>query len=415
MKEWLRSLIVSILWSGALRKVRAEKPYVIAITGSVGKTSTKEAVALVVEKSGRPTFKSPGNMNSDTGIPLALLGFAEPPAEVKGWLKACWRGLFPPIIKHAEQPYYVLEYGSDKVGDIEFITDRLPAQIGIITKVAPVHLAAFTDMEELVEEELAISRGLRRGGWLVLNADDTNQDYIRTHWERVVQFSLSDVTEVSRTLEGITFTWEGSEFQAVVSSKQQLYSILPALAVGKHIGVPVAQMAEAVAAFQLQAGRGRIIEGKDGITIIDESYNASPEAVKMALLTLQEMKGKRRSVAILGRMNELGNYAEQGHREVAEAVAQLAPDRLVLVGEYAVLMQDVAVAAGYPVKSIITFATTEELLAWLDTVVKSKELVLVKGSQNGVRLERVVKQLMAHPEEAHTLLVRQDSYWQTHP
>jgi len=412
MPARLRSLFIDFLWTGISRKIQAEKPYVIAVTGSVGKTSTKDAIAAVLEQSGRPVVKTKKSFNSDIGIPISLLGFDKTPENIKEWLKALWRAVFPPITVYKEQPYYVLEYGSDKPGDIDFLTRRLPAQIGVISQVAPVHLAAFADMEALVEEELAITRGLRRGGWLILNADDEHQQELITKEERVLTFSLkTEGQKITRKEGSFSLAIGKEEVMVAVSGKHQLYPILAAIAVGKHVGMHEKDILAGVANYQLPPGRGCLIEGRNSTTILDESYNSSPIAATAALETLSEIAEKRRKVAILGRMNELGPEAEKYHRKMGEAAAKKV-DLLITVGEYANFVVEGAEKAGLAKAKIQEFRSPMELSAQLDSLIQAKDFILVKGSQNGVRLERIVKQLMAHPEQAETLLARQDPYWQ---
>lgn len=406
MKRYLRPLLLMLLWQAVRRKVRSERPRVIAVTGSIGKTSTKEAIALVLEASQYPVVKTEGNLGTDTGVPLSLLGFDELPVRF-GWLPVLWRALNPPITKYAKRPYYVLEYSSDKPGDIEFLTARLPAEIGVIAAVAPVHMQAFANFQELVEEELAIRNGLLEGGRLVANADDPHQEVLRQGKDSVVWYGMYGVT-IERTDTRLTLTLDGVRYETALIGTHQLYPLLAAIAVGQSEGLSAQKVQAQVARYQVPPGRGRLLAGRDGVTIIDDTYNASPEAVKASLAMLKEVAGMRPSIAVLGNMNELGEHSEALHREVAAAASSV--DRLVLVGPHGEAMKEAAIDAGLHESQVIVFRTSEECLERFAELVLEGDVVLIKASQNGMRLERLVKGLLANPDDSK-LLVRQSLTW----
>lgn len=406
--------LLNLLWKGVARKVAYEKPYVVGVAGSVGKTSTKEAIALVLAQSGRPVVKTHGNLGTDVGIPATLLASLEEQPSGPDWLRVVWRALFPPRRRYAQRPYYVLEYASDKPGDIRFLTDRLAPDLAVISQVAPVHLAAFSGMAALVKEELALAGGLAKGGKLLLNADDQHQRALLDKRSQALTFSLKEIEKSVRLeKDGLRFTVGDDEYRANVYGRHQLYPVLAAIAVGRAEGVAAEQIQAGVAEYQVPPGRGRLLSGRNGCLILDDSYNASPEAVKASLRMLDELgrSWKRRRVAVLGQMNELGDYAEAGHLEAAKAAAS-AVDFLIAVGQYGPKMLAAAQEAGLSPAAATVFATPESLLAGLEDLIQPDDLVLVKASQNGMRLERAVKLIMADPQEAPRLLVRQDAYWQ---
>lgn len=405
MKQLLRPLLLLLLWRAVSKIVRAENPRVIVVTGSIGKTSTKEAIAAVLDSSEYPVIKTEGNLGTDTGVPLSLLGFSELPARL-GWISVLFRALRPPFQQFAKRPYYVLEYSSDKPGDLQFLTKQLPADVGVISQVAPVHLQAFPNFDALIKEELAVIDGLTASGVLVLNAADPIQTNSNLRGKEAVWYG-KDYT-ASLKSEGLELRLATGEiYQTAVFGRHQLLPILAAVAVGKLEGLPYQHIAVGVAKYQVPPGRGRILKGKQGISIIDDTYNASPEAVKAALQMLVELASSRRTVAILGRMNELGERAEELHRQVA---ANAKVDLLVLVGEFAGIMQEAAEAAGTKKTAIVTFQTPELCLAGIEGLLKPKDLVLIKASQNGMRLERVVKLLLENPAEASNLVRQSVSF-----
>jgi UDP-N-acetylmuramyl pentapeptide synthase len=173
-------------------------------------------------------------------------------------------------------------------------------------------------------------------------------------------------------------------------------------------------MAEALGTLPEASGRMHIIEGKNGSTIIDDSYNASPVAGTAALQTLEMIKGERK-IALLGDMLELGQYEEEEHRNLGNMAAKIV-DELVVVGKRAQWIAEAAQAVGLSQGNIHAFATSIEAGEWLSAQISSGDIILVKGSQgsgeNMIRMERAIKLLMAHPEEASKLLVRQEKEWQ---
>lgn len=406
MKRLLRPVLLYLLWHGVKRKVGFERPRVIAVTGSIGKTSAKEAIATVLETSGFPVVKTHGNLGTDIGVPLSLFGFEELPSRL-GWLLVLWRALFPPCLRYEKRPYYVLEYSSDKPGDIAFLTGKLPADVGVVTTVAPVHMQFFPDLKALVVEELAVSHGLNAGGSLIANADDPHQAILRQEHVETIWYGMEGI-EIDRSEAGLAFTRGGIRYQTSLIGVHQLYPLLAAIAVGESEGVSSENILRQVAAYQVPAGRGRLLQGKNGLTIIDDTYNSSPKAVKAALLMLKEIAGKRPTIAVIGHMNELGERSEELHREVAAAASSV--DRLVLVGPHGEAMRDSAVQAGLPTDRIVVFQTSEECLERFAELVFNDEVILIKASQNGMRLERLVKSLLADPADAKQL-VRQSLTW----
>ena len=399
MKPLLFNSVVRLLWIGPLRRFRAEQPTVIAVTGSLGKTSAKDAIALVLGHSGRPTVKTVGNLGSDVGVALSLLGFTAQP-HGREWLWALWKSLTYLAKKPDGKPYYVLEYSSDKPGDVAFLARKIAPDVGVITQVSPVHLQFFKNEQELIAEETALAGLLKPDGRLVTNADDPNQRGLLGS----ASVSLSEI-QIAPTAVGLRFKRNGTWYQTSVLGEHQLYALLLAVAVGELEKIPGRHICSAVAAYQVPAGRGRLIAGKQGIRIIDDTYNSSPKAAVEALIMLRAAADGARSVAVLGRMNELGDEAAQLHAEVAAQATGLG--LLVLVGEFAGVMTKAAVRAGQPLTKIVSFKTPEEAVESVPSLLQANDVVLVKGSQNGVRLERLVKEIMLEPERAGELLVRQ--------
>jgi UDP-N-acetylmuramoyl-tripeptide--D-alanyl-D-alanine ligase len=408
---------------------------VVAITGSVGKTSTKEAIALVLSKSGRSVTKTYGNMNTETGVPLSLLGYTEAPQGMKGWMGVIAKSWLTSPFKYSKSPFYVLEYSADKPGDIALLAGHIPFEIGVLTSIVPAHMQAYPKFEDLVKEKLSIMTGLKKGGQMILNADDPVQVKAGKGMDSVLWYGIASggakktgvwAQDIELTAKGLKcrIDWivaksmdgigrhqlQSISVQTALLGKHQLHSLLAAAAVGFQAKIPAAEIAKALEEYRLPAGRGVIIEGIKDMTIIDDTYNASPESVKSGLDMLREFAGKRRTVAILGNMNELGDFAPQAHKDVATYAAGKV-DFFVGIGPLGESMAAAIQEAGQASHTVISFVKPETAIIKLDQLVKRGDVVYVKGSQNGVRLERLVKRLMAHPEQAEQLLVRQSGKW----
>lgn len=432
MRTAFRQFLLSLMWGAVKRRFRAENPFVIAVTGSVGKTSTKEAIATMLEVTDRKVVKSIGNLGTDTGIPLSLLGFTEKVAGGGAWVSVIARSLFMEFTKPSARPYWVIEYSSERPGDLAFIGKRLPFDVGIFTSGGPVHMEYFKTQEAVTQELLDLLRFQRPGGYVIVHADDPFLHPL-TWPEGVLKYGVTGLApktypahirgrigELSGTgaLCTISPDREHSEgvLTEVLSAKlpvigpQQLLPLVAAAMVGSKEGMSKSDLKKGLEAYSVPAGRGRLIAGLKGVTVVDDSANASPEAALAGLAMLRPWAKGRRTVAVLGTMNELGDQALAAHQEIAAAAGK-AVDFLVAVGQYANQMLEAAQKAGMPTHRMLAFTTPEQLLTQIDQVIERNDIIYVKASQNGMRLERLVKRLMARPQQAPELLVRQSPAW----
>jgi len=400
MKQRIRQLLRSLLWWGALRRVRKDDPEVIVIAGTVGKTSTKEALGMVLrELSDRPLLVTPGNLGSDFGVPLTILGFHD---QLGGWewLKAVGRAFLPPKVlsKGVGRSLYVLEFSADAAGDTAFLCSHIQPDHVILTALTATHMMSYATEADLIHEETAAYRMVRPGGVVVVNGEDSELAKLK----KVEQVKLGTTTPTER---GLRY----DDYEFALYGAHQLLPVLLATRMAERMGVePAKSLALLAERYTVPPGRGKIIAGKQGVTILDDTYNSSPAAAAEALRGGRAFSGKRLFIAVLGRMNELGDHAEKYHEELGR-VAGKHVDVLVSVGQHAEL---VAEASGLPAEKIVLYPTAEALLEdkkrpWL----QKDAVVLVKGSQNQVRLERFVKQIMKDPEQAGVLLCRQEAFW----
>lgn len=413
----------------ARKKIAQFKPQIITVTGSVGKTSTREAIAAVLRE--RFQVRTPyKNYNNELGVPLAILGAQSPGRDVWGWLK-----LFKKARQDVTPQYLVLEYGADRPGDITYLKNIAWPNVAVITAISPVHVENYPSFEALVEEKASLGDGVKT---VILNVDDHLVALMRTRFPeaRVVTFGYSDQADIR-----VSDVWvevkpdksfePGEEFarlRATITLKSgetgelllrncvantQVHAALAGIAVGQVYGVNL-QTALGGLAEQVQPvpGRLRPLAGIKGSLILDDTYNAAPASVAAGLRALRAFKpGERqdRRIAVLGDMAELGALTEGEHRAVGRLAAEEA-DVLVGVGSKMNFALEEARALGLGDGQLFWCADSEEAGRFMDRFIQAGDVVLVKGSQS-MRMEKVVEAIMAEPQLAQELLVRQEEAW----
>ncbi len=416
MKSIFKHLIQFLLGFKAHRFLKKNRIQVIAITGSVGKTSTKEAIYTVL-KDRFSVMRSRKSFNTPIGMSLAILGEEESGfSSTKAWVKILWRV----FVKKGEIPQkIILEMGADKPGDIKALMRIAPPHISIVTAVKPVHLAEgqFKDIDDIAKEKGRLVNDLPRFGLAILNQDDPRVSQMKTVAKKLTygidRSSDLQASEIKMTPKKIHFEvlykGESARCELPVVGAYHIYVALPAIAVGISMGMSLAESCKTLAHFHLPSGRMNPIEGLNGAHILDGSYNASPSTMKAALQMLEELKAPRK-IAALGTMNELGKQSFDAHIEVGKMAGAIA-DLIIAVGPEAQNLKQGAVVAGMNAESIFTFDDSKEAGDLLAKKLQEGDLVLVKGSQNKVRMERLVKQIMKDPKRAPELLCRQGKAW----
>lgn len=428
----MRKLAIFILRIISILIMKKYRPQVVGITGSVGKTSAKEAIYSVLN-SRYQVRRNTKNYNNEFGVPLTIIGSDSPGRNVFGWLAIFFQSFY--LFSHKTKRYpevLVLEMGADHPGDIRYLTSFVPLKVGVLTAIAPVHLEFFKKIENVVREKQIIIEALPRDGFAVVNGDDLllQQTFEKTR-AKLITFGLghgnivraSDIRlstgqeEGENKLKGISFKifYAGHSipvFLPGVIGKHQVYSALAAAAAGVAFDINLLEIAEALKTFSSPRGRMNLIHGIKKSLIIDDSYNSSPTACQAALQVLVEIPidKKARRIAVFGEMLELGNYTEQGHREVGHTAAERNLDFLINVGEKTRDIGRGAKEAGMGEERIYYFPNNIRASEFLKQLVKEGDIILVKGSQSS-RMEQVAKSLMAHPNLAKQLLVRQEHPW----
>lgn len=366
----------------AAREVRRRSgTMVIAITGSAGKTTTKEMTADFLSER-FTVFRNKGNLNNHIGLPLSLLE-----------------------LRHRPQ-MAVVELGMNHAGEIRTLVGIAEPDVRVWTNVGDAHLGFFASVEALADAKGEILDSARPADLLVAAADDDRiHGRIGRFAGRTVTFGLSDRADVRastvevRGLDGtvatVTTPHGATRVTLPLLGSANLLNLLAATATATELGVPLAAVARRAARMTPAPHRGELLRLPGGLTLIDDSYNSSPAALERALETVAGARGSARKIAILGEMLELGAHAPRLHARAGRAAAQSGLDLLVAIGgDAARAMASAAADAGMDVKSVLYIATSAEAADVVAAKVRPGDLVLVKGSR-GIRTDLVVDRLKA--------------------
>ncbi len=406
-------------------------PEIIGVTGSVGKTGTKEAIYAVL-KAKHNVRRNIKNYNNEIGLPLTIIGSDSPGKNIFGWFAVFFKALKLLLVKDESYPkILVLEMGVDKPGDMDYLTGIANPDVGVITVIGTVHAENFGSRAKLVLEKSKLIQSISKDGWAVINFDnedakkiiqDSKVKVISYGYDEKAQMRASDVVysysqNGEKNLRGINFKflYKGSVTPAILPnfiSRANVYSALAAAAVGIVFDMNMVEISEALKSLTPERGRMNLVEGIKHTMIIDDSYNAEPESMQEAVRVLKSIPVKEgaRKFAVLGDMLELGKYSEEKHKNIGKYLAISGIDELVTVGGPSRDIGRGAKEAGMNEDRIFHFPKSEEAGLFVQDRIKKDDLILVKGSQ-GLRMEKVVKEIMADPLKAGELLVRQEDKW----
>ena len=346
----------------------------VAIAGSNGKTTTKEMVARVLESRG-PVLKTEGNLNNHVGVPTTLLGIGD---------------------RHRSA---VVELGTSSPGELAPLSEALAPSIAVLTNIGHEHMEFFKTLEAVREEELTVVAGLRRGGTLVLNADDPLLQKVRTGARfAVLGYGLRKGSVRPAGLEFDemgrgSFSIGRTRFRLGVPGVHNVYNALAAISVGLELRVAKGEIRDALESFRAVPGRMNVLEAR-GMRVIDDCYNANPPSVRSALSILAGMQVPGRRIAVLGDMLELGDASREMHRSIGGYAAEMALDALWCLGPRALDIADAARVSGMSLSKIRHFQDKAELERCVLAEVEDGDAVLVKAS-HGLRLDTLVKKLVA--------------------
>jgi UDP-N-acetylmuramoyl-tripeptide--D-alanyl-D-alanine ligase len=345
---------------------------VIGITGSNGKTSTKDFVAAALSRRFR-VAKTEGNFNNHVGLPQTILNAS------------------------AEDEIGVWEMGMNHPGEIATLARIAAPDAAVITNIGVAHIEFMGSREAIAQEKGMLAEAVNENGTVILNADDLFSESIARRTRAKIIFAGINsgairADEISQSASGSEFTiLEGAHrcrAQLPVPGLHMVQNAILAVATARAFGVPIEQAALGLAAASLTKARLQVRDIR-GVQFLDDSYNANPDSTKAALRTLAELDTDGRRVAVLGAMGELGSESERGHAEVGECAAELRIDQLITVGELGAIISDAARAAG--LEKSRNVSSHEEAAELLGDETSPGDLVLIKGSR-AARMERVLEE-----------------------
>ena len=349
---------------------------VVAITGSVGKTSTKDMIGSVIAQKYK-VHKTQGNYNNAIGLPLTILGLKD-------------------------EEVLVVEMGMNHFGEIDYLTNIAKPTIAVITNIGTSHIGNLGSRENILKAKLEILNGLQDKGTIIINQDNDllqkwakeDEKYHKLTYgiEEKSDVMAEDIkiqeTESKFKIKEANKTYE---IEVPISGKHFIYNSLSAIAVGKILEIPMEQIIKGIKDFKLTNKRMDIQTIEEEITVINDSYNASYDSMKASLEYMHKLAGKRK-IAILGDMLELGKFAKQLHQKVGEEVVKNEVDLLITVGPLAHYIAEEAIEKGMKEQQVIEFLTNKEVVFYLKQNMKKGDIILLKAS-NALNFTQILEEL----------------------
>lgn len=353
---------------------------VIGVTGSNGKTTTKDLINSVLTN-GYKVHKTKGNYNSQIGLPLTILDVEE------------------------DTDFLILEMGMSERGQIKVLSEIAKPDIGVITMIGQSHLVTLGSRDNIAKEKLDVESGIMDGGLFIINGDEpllSRNLPVQNVEQRKIKvttfgYDLSNdvyIKESFPTKNGFAFKVNGLDFvfELPMLGHHNVLNALIAIIIGKHFGISDSKINDGLLHAEITGMRFEVLSSKRGMTVINDAWNASPVSVKAAITTFEDLKGYNKKFLVIGDMLELGNDEEKFHKEI---VNELNPDTIHFVysiGKYATSIYK-ELLFKYPIECIEAFYSKEELVTKLLGVTKPNDAILVKASR-GLALEEVVEKLL---------------------
>ncbi|MBD5805605.1 UDP-N-acetylmuramoyl-tripeptide--D-alanyl-D-alanine ligase [Lactobacillus sp. 0.1XD8-4] len=355
-------------------------PIVVAVTGSNGKTTTKDMIASILSTQFNVT-KTYANFNNEIGVPVTLLNM-ESNTEV-----------------------VVVEMGMDRFGQLDFLSKLVNPDIAVITMIGEAHIEFFGTRDKIADAKMEITNGLKEDGTLVFNGDEPlleerakniTQQQMRFGRQLSNDLYATSVKEQSRQVAFTVNEWPDENFMIPMVGEYNVNNALAAIGVGRILHITPAHMKEALANVELTENRAEWVDGKNGEQILSDVYNSNPTAAKQVLKTIAAMPANGRRIVVLGDMLELGDAAPRLHASLAEEIDPQKINSVYLVGEQMKNLKDKLIQDGYPADDIHHYASSDlkQLIADLTATLTGDDLVLLKAS-HGIHLEEVLAALKA--------------------
>jgi len=361
------------------RRRRFRTP-VVALTGSNGKTTTKEMISACLETA-FPVLKTKGNLNNLIGLPLTLLHLTD------------------------EERIVVLEMGMNVPGEIRRLTEIAEPDVGLITNIERVHLEGMGSLERVREEKGELFRRMRQDGTILVNQDDPSVIDLASEFHgQKITFGIDHPAEVMakdirlQEVGGTSFTlmMEGVTMEITLPflGGHFVPNALSAIAVASLFGIELEKVKEALEHLSPCPMRMEVLRPQEGVTLINDAYNANPRSMELALEILSQMKGKGRGIAVLGDMLELGEYSVEAHQLIGKRVGELSIDFLLALGEEAPVLVESAMRHGLDSEKARIVESHTEAISILKKMVQDGDWILVKGSRR-MGMEKIAEGLMA--------------------
>ena len=349
---------------------------VIQVTGSVGKTSTRDIIANVVRTKYK-TLQTEGNLNNHIGLPTTLL-------------------------KLKDHEALVVESGMNHLGEIRYLGEITKPTIAVITNVGTAHIGLLGSRENILKAKLEILENLKPGGTIVINNDNDmlNKWAKEDKSYKKYTFGIDEEADVmaynikignKSSTYNVKINNEEYTVNVPVSGKHFVYNSLCAIAIGNLLGISPENIIKGIETFSLTKNRMEVVKVKDNVTVINDAYNASYDSMKPAIEYLKELPAKRK-IAVLGDMFELGEFSEEIHRKVGIEVVTHKIDILVTVGKLAKYIAEEAKYLRMPEKNIISLETTEEASEYLNKILQKDDAVLLKAA-HGMHFSEILKSI----------------------
>lgn len=358
---------IEALKNMAEERIKVSKVPVVAITGSVGKTSTRDMINAVLSTKYK-TLVAQENYNNHIGVPLTIL-------------------------RLKKEEILILEMGMSSLGEIEYLSNIAKPDIAVITNVLPVHLESLGSIKKILKAKLEIISGLKSSGKLVINNDNRYLQNLDIPGVEIITCgfnnnSMYKIEEVCPVEYEVNINDEIFLINNQIGTNAYISNSVLAVAVGNILKVPMKDIQKGLSKYTLTSSRLENLRSKKGVTIIDDSYNASTDSMKNAIEYTLKQEGKRK-IAILGDINELGNYSKVLHGEVGKYIAEFNVDYLITIGNHSKLIGTEA-KKGMKKENIIHFKTKEEGIEFIGRLLEPEDVVLVKAS-NGNKFIEIVK------------------------
>lgn len=351
---------------------------VIGLTGSSGKTTTKEMLAAIIGRK-KNILKTEGNLNNLIGLPQTIFRLTR------------------------EHELVILEMGTNTRGEIKRLTQIAMPDVGLITNIGPAHLAGFGSLDVVREEKNDLFLNMSPLGVAIINLDDEAVTTAAERWNgRKITFGMSPNADVTvndiekNGVKGVRFNLVAGgstqKMEMKIAGLHHVYNAMAAAATAYGVGIDIKTIAEGLAAFRPFSGRMEIIRLHNGAFLLDDSYNANPSSVREALLTLKDLKGHHNSYVFLGDMLELGEKADEMHRKIGMLIATIGVNVLFLQGDFSKVTAAGAMEGGLSPQNIFFLSDNEKGIVYLKQYLKKGDWILVKGSRR-MKMEKIAAQI----------------------